>query len=211
MRLILFLLLIAPVWEFISAGKRMLTSAGLRKTRAGKRRLASGTNDYCCCCSGCLDCSDSAPCNYILSFSGVTACNTACTACVGINLSTMSGFGGASTYTLPREEGYFGGGCRWRLDISGPGFWDGFWTNTTCTGPPPRFSNSLIFVTKKTNGGIKQIRVEAYFNASAYWFDSGWVNQDTCNDGAGYTFSNASACSGCVGAATGGSVTVTPA
>src|SRR3954465_4111928 len=71
------------VLHFIAAGTRLLTPTGARPTRGGKRRLASGTNDGCCCCPDCTKCSDSSPDSFTVTYSGITNCWVGCCVCSG--------------------------------------------------------------------------------------------------------------------------------
>lgn len=198
---------------FIAAGTRMLTPAGKRKLRGGKRRIANGTNNACCCATCAGACSDTPPGGYILTLSGVTTCNTACSVCGGVfgshKVDSSTAFDG--TYTLSFFED-----CWWRhLDITGVGLGYGY-SGGVCaslSATVDRVDINLFKLTGPNHFDLSvRIRQAVTGNYAALFTGfSGTLNTGTCSDAGGYSIANTNTCSACNGAASGGTATLTPA
>lgn len=177
-----------------TSGARLLTGAGKRKLNsAGKRRVSNGRSSSCCCCPSCSNCTDAVPSAYIVTFAGTTACNTTCGSCApfpGPNTSYRNDNAANidGTYTVPCTTA-----CQWHTQVSNAGWsWSAFGTgNTTCTGAPASTINYINIDMVKFTSGVKKLGIDvtAGFGGSGRFF-TGTISVDTCNSGAGYSFTN---------------------
>jgi hypothetical protein len=200
----------------LASGTRELKADGtLQLSVAGAVRLSNGVNDNCCCaCWTCTSCTDTAPAAYIVTFTGISFCNTTCARCnadPGSHSRMQSDGSVDGTYTVPCDPAAT---CIWQGSFGSASFTE--WSDPACGGAlqlfgyPQTTTDSIdLIVSKITEGGIKKFHV-AFSLVAAWTYFDGRTSVDTCGDSGGYSVSNSNVCSGCVGGGSGGTADLDP-
>lgn len=194
--------------HFIVAGRRMLTSAGNRILRNGKRRIANGTIDSCCCCEECTHCSDSVPSAYNVTFTDTALCASldVCQECALAFSYIYTGTEINGTYTVVCNNV-----CNWAASVASS-VTSTFYDTSDCTGTPFDSTNTLTIVLTKT--ASTTMRLSATIGNSHSIFADTMTSDTTCADAGGYSFTNELSCADCVlfnaNIASGGTAVATP-
>lgn len=204
---------LADIGTIFTVGARLLTGAGKRKLKAGKRRISDGANTSCCCCPDCSLCSDSTPAAYIVTFTGVTACNTVCGHCAfpldELAFRNTSGTTINGTYTLPCKNT----ACAWYVNVPGIGTFDHWEDHSACVGTPFATRSDVdinLFKTVDGAGTHFFLTATTDFGGNGSHFSDDIID-DTCNNGGGYSFTNNFTSVSCTLFSYQGSATATPA